>query len=173
MHNALDKQPGGRFRPLLTIPVPGVFMLAYFAGARLGRWLLGQRFALHAADPLGVVGIATFIVGAVLAGWAWTSFHRRGTTKDPRENSTALVTTGLYRFTRNPMYVGLTLAYVGLAGAGGQLLPLATLVLVLVYVNWVVIPVEEARLRTVFGQTYDGYRLRVHRWLGIRGPTSH
>jgi len=57
------------------------------------------------------------------------------------------------------MYVGLTLAYIGAAGAGGQILPLATLVLVLDYVNWIVIPVEENRLREVFGPAYDTYRL--------------
>ncbi len=172
MDTVPKEQPGGLFRPLLIVPVPLVFMLGYFVGARLGRWLLHQRFTLHGSDLIGIAGIALFVVGCLLAGWAWTTFHLKGTTKDPREDSTALVTTGPYRVTRNPMYVGLTLAYVGAAGAGGQILPIATLVLVLAYVNWVVIPVEEHRLRGVFGPAYDAYRLQVRRWLGTRKPSA-
>jgi protein-S-isoprenylcysteine O-methyltransferase Ste14 len=172
METAQAKQPGGMFRPLLILPVPFVFLIGYFVGARLGRWLLHQPFTLQAPRPIGIAGLALFVAGSLLAGWAWTTFHLKGTTKDPREDSTALVTTGPYAVTRNPMYVGLTLAYVGAAGAGGQILPLATLILVLAYVNWVVIPVEETRLRGVFGGAYDAYRLRVRRWLGTRRPAS-
>jgi hypothetical protein len=53
-----------------------------------------------------------------------------------------------------------------------QILPLATLILVLAYVNWIVIPIEENRLREVFGPAYDAYRLKVHRWLGTRNPPT-
>ena len=172
MDTVQKRQTGGLFRPLLFIPVPWVFMLGYFAGARLGRWLLGQRFTMQGSHPVGAAGMALFVAGALLAGWAWTIFHLKGTTKTPGEASTALVITGPYRVTRNPMYVGLTLAYIGAAGAGGQILPLATLILVLAYVNWIVIPIEENRLCEVFGPAYDTYRLKVHRWLGTRNPRT-
>lgn len=168
MERVQEEQPGGFFRPLLIIPVPGVFMIGYFAGARLGRWLLHQPFTMQSSRPIGMAGVALLVAGALLAGWAWTIFHLKGTTKTPGEASTALVTTGPYKVTRNPMYVGLTLAYIGLAGSGGQILPLATLIPVLAYVNWIVIPVEENRLREVFGPAYDTYRMKVRRWLGNR-----
>jgi protein-S-isoprenylcysteine O-methyltransferase Ste14 len=171
MDTMQGRQAGGWFRPLLFIPVPCVFMLGYFAGARLGRWLLGQRYTLEGSHPIGMAGMALFGAGTLLAGWAWTIFHRKGTTKTPGEASTVLVITGPYRVTRNPMYVGLTLAYIGAAGAGGQILPLATLILVLAYVNWIVIPLEEGRLREVFGPAYDTYTLKVRRWLGTRNPS--
>jgi len=63
------------------------------------------------------------------------------------------------------MYVGLTLAYIGEGRMQKQILPLATLLFVLAYVNWTVIPIEEKRLREVFGPAYDTYRLKVRRWL--------
>ena len=171
MVEATEDHAGGVFRPLLNVPVPLVFMLGYFVGARLGRLLLNQRWTLQGSRTIGIAGMALFAAGALLAGWAWSIFNSKGTTKDPREASIALVTTGPYRVTRNPMYVGLTLAYIGLAAIGGQILPLATLILVLAYVNWVVIPVEENRLREVFGPAYDSYRIMVRRWLGTRNPS--
>ena len=150
------------FRALLALPVPWVFVLGYLVGAGL-EWLLPPR---NAWMPLvGTAGIALFVIGALIAGWGWMIFHRKGTTRVPGEASTTLVTNGPYRVTRNPMYVGLTIAYIGEAGIQRQILPLATLVLVLAYVNWVVIPVEEKRLREVFGPAYDAYRAKVRRWL--------
>lgn len=63
------------------------------------------------------------------------------------------------------MYVGLTLAYVGEAGILRQAWPLVLLPLVVAYVNWIVIPLEEARLTDVFRAEYDQYRARVRRWV--------
>ena len=63
------------------------------------------------------------------------------------------------------MYVGLTLAYLGEAGLLRQFWPIVVLPLVVAYVNWVVIPVEEAKLSEVFGAEYDRYRARVRRWV--------
>jgi len=63
------------------------------------------------------------------------------------------------------MYVGLTLAYLGEAGMLTQIWPLLFLPLVLVYLNAVVIPLEERKLAEVFGPSYDDYRHRVRRWI--------
>jgi protein-S-isoprenylcysteine O-methyltransferase Ste14 len=63
------------------------------------------------------------------------------------------------------MYVGLTLAYLGEAGLLRQAWPIATLPLVLSYVNWIVIPVEEAKLTQVFGNQYLQYKAIIRRWL--------
>jgi protein-S-isoprenylcysteine O-methyltransferase Ste14 len=63
------------------------------------------------------------------------------------------------------MYVGLILAYVGEAGILGQIWPVILLPLVIAYVNWIVIPLEESKLREVFSEEYDRYRKRVRRWL--------
>jgi protein-S-isoprenylcysteine O-methyltransferase Ste14 len=63
------------------------------------------------------------------------------------------------------MYVGLVLAYLGEAGILGQVWPMFLLPLTVAYMNWVVIPVEEGKLKEVFGEAYERYRARVRRWM--------
>jgi protein-S-isoprenylcysteine O-methyltransferase Ste14 len=139
-----------------------VFVLAYLAGLGLDlavRW----RFATDTALP-DIAGAVLFAAGALLAGWAWSIFNRARTTRVPGELSTTLVVRGPYRFTRNPMYVGLAAAYLGEAGMLKQVWPIILLPLVLAYLNRIVIPIEEDRLRQVFGTSYEEYRSRVGRW---------
>ena len=70
-------------------------------------------------------------------------FKKRSTTTIPFETPTSLVTSGPYRFTRNPMYVGLSLIYLGVAGTRADVWPVIVLPVLLAYVNFVVIPVED------------------------------
>jgi protein-S-isoprenylcysteine O-methyltransferase Ste14 len=72
---------------------------------------------------------------------------------------------GPYRVSRNPMYVGLAIAYLGEAGILNQVWPIILLPFTLAYVNWIVIPLEEARLQEVFQDEYECYRKRVRRWM--------
>lgn len=158
------RSPGSLASTLLRIPVPWVFILVYLVGValeialRAGGWI---------PDRLGVtlVGAALFALGAVIAGWGWILFHRERTTRVPGEASTTLVTRGPYRYTRNPMYVGLSFAYLGEAGMLHQIVPVLLLPFVILYLNQVVIPVEEERLRGVFGSAYAQYQAEVRRWL--------
>jgi protein-S-isoprenylcysteine O-methyltransferase Ste14 len=106
-----------------------------------------------------------FGVGAVIAGWGLMLFHLARTTTTPGEASKTLVTRGPYRFTRNPMYVGLTIAYLGEMGILVEIAPLIPLLFVVAYVNWIVIPLEETKLRGVFGEVYAQYCERVGRWI--------
>jgi protein-S-isoprenylcysteine O-methyltransferase Ste14 len=152
-------------RWLLRVPVPWVFVLAYLVGAALEhsvKLIPGVAMPRAASQ---VAGIVLFAAGVVIAGWGLTIFHRVGTTTVPGQSSHRLVTWGPYRFTRNPMYVGLTLAYLGEAALQQQLWPVLLLVLVLAYVQWTVIPLEESRLREVFAEDYIAYCGRVRRWL--------
>lgn len=138
-------------------------MLAYLAGAGLERLLFAKRPVVP--DFAGAVGAALFAAGAALAGWAWALFWKARTTRVPGETSTTMVTWGPYRFTRNPMYIGLALAYLGEAGMLRQVWPVALLPLVIAYLDRVVIPVEEARLLEAFGRRYGEYQSKVRRWL--------
>jgi protein-S-isoprenylcysteine O-methyltransferase Ste14 len=152
------------FRFLLYVPVPWVFVLAYLLG-------VGLEFAFpHPAVPgaaldIKIAGAVLLAVGAIIAGWGQVLFRRARTTTVPGKTSKELVTRGPYRFSRNPMYVGLTIAYLGEAGLLVQLWPVVMLPLVLAYLNWTVIPVEEARLKEVFAEEYEQYRAKVRRWL--------
>jgi protein-S-isoprenylcysteine O-methyltransferase Ste14 len=78
---------------------------------------------------------------------------------------TALVTSGPYRFTRNPMYLGMAFLYVGFAFAFGVIWALAFLPAVIVVVDRFVIAREEPYLERNFGQAYRDYKARVRRWV--------
>lgn len=151
-------------RLLLHVPVPWVFVLGFVAGVGIDS--IWRAHAPGPTLPVSIsIGAAFFIIGAVIAGWGLLTFGRARTTTVPGKRSSSLVTWGPYRFTRNPMYVGLTLAYLGEAGLLRQAWPLAILPLVVAYVNWIVIPVEEEKLNEVFGIDYENYRRRVRRWV--------
>jgi len=153
------------FRLLLHVPVPWVFILAYLVG--VGLQILFP-FGTRSADILFVStigGVVLFLMGAALAAWSLFIFHKAHTTTTPGETSTKLVTSGPYRFSRNPMYWGLIFAYVGEAGLLAQVWPLLILPFTVAYINWIVIPVEEARLKEDFGSEYEQYCAKVHRWI--------
>lgn len=164
MARQLPEHVGGFSRALMRIPVPCVFILAYLAGVGLEALCFHSHF-FSFTPRISKIGGIVFLAGAALAAWGWLLFHRAGTTRVPGRASTTMVIWGPYRFTRNPMYLGLMVAYLGEAGILRQLWPVLLLPLVFAYLNWIVIPVEEAKLRQVFGARYEGYRTRVGRWL--------
>jgi protein-S-isoprenylcysteine O-methyltransferase Ste14 len=151
----VSKEQQGRtenpIRHLMRVPVPWVFVLTYIVG-------VGVEYAL----PLHLRNEA--LPDVCVAGGLLT-FRVARTTTVPGRASARLVTWGPYRFSRNPMYVGLIVAYLGEAGLLRQIWPVLLLPLTVAYINRIVIPVEEAKLKEVFGEEYERYRVHVHRWL--------
>jgi protein-S-isoprenylcysteine O-methyltransferase Ste14 len=148
----------------MRIPVPWVFVLAYLLGVMLEA-AFPRTGAAGSLRGFGIAGGVLLAVGTVIAMWGLVTFRRARTTTIPGRTSSTLVTWGPYRFTRNPMYVGLSVAYLGEAALLGHAWPVAVLPLVIAYLNGVVIPVEEGRLREVFPADYERYRARVRRWI--------
>jgi len=151
--------------PVMRIPVPWVFILVYLVGVAVQRV---RPIAIHSAELAWIIRVAGFVFVVVGIGFAFSAlgiFKKTKTTTVPHETPSTLVTSGPYRFTRNPMYVGLTLIYLGVAGTRLEIWPAIVLPLLLAYVNFVVIPVEERSLRGVFGDAYQEYGARVGRWL--------
>jgi protein-S-isoprenylcysteine O-methyltransferase Ste14 len=114
----------------------------------------------------GAAGVL-LVFGVSVAGWAISSFRRAGTTVDPVaiDNASSLVTTGIYAFTRNPMYVALTTLLVALAVLlSNAWLLLGPLFFVLYTTRFQIIP-EERVMQAKFGSAYDAYKARVRRWL--------
>lgn len=150
----------------LELKIPPVAVTVLFA---VLMWLLAQvtpGFELPAA--LRLLALAACVAAAVVAGLAavW-SFRRARTTVNPLSPHAAavLVTSGVYRFSRNPMYLALLLA---LAGWGLFLANAFALLLALVfipYMNRFQIGPEERALQQVFGQAFAAYRRRVRRWI--------
>jgi protein-S-isoprenylcysteine O-methyltransferase Ste14 len=145
--------------------VPWVFVLTYLVGVALERAFPLHVDAIATLPAVNIAGAVLFAVGAAIAAWGLITFRRARTTTVPGRASSQLVTWGPYRFTRNPMYVGLSLAYLGEAGILRQTWPALLLPLTIGYVNWIVIPLEESKLKEVFGETYDRYRATVRRWI--------
>jgi protein-S-isoprenylcysteine O-methyltransferase Ste14 len=142
-----------------------VFILVYLAGVTLQQFL---PIVIPSPDLAGIIRVAGFVfigVGIAVAFSALGIFRKTKTTTVPHETPSTLVTSGPYRFTRNPMYVGLTLIYLGVAGTRLEIWPAIGLPLLLAYINFLVIPVEEKNLRGVFGEDYQKYGERVGRWL--------
>lgn len=159
----LETKPGKLAGLLLRVPVPWMFVLAYLIGAGLESvFPLGKSAEFPFLTP---VGILVFALGAALAAWGWFIFRSKGTTTVPGRTSSTFVTWGPYQFTRNPMYVGLSIAYIGEAMIQHQAIPVILLPLVIAHVNYFVIPLEESRLRSAFGGEYERYTERVRRWV--------
>ena len=149
---------GVRFPPPLVFL--GLLLLGLAAERLTGRlsFGLGRTVALAAGAALVVAGLALILAAA-------GRFRRAGTRPEPWQPSTALVAAGVYRFTRNPMYLGMALVHAGLAFAFDGPLALAALPLALLVIDAQVIAREERYLEAKFGEAYRAYRQRVRRWL--------
>jgi protein-S-isoprenylcysteine O-methyltransferase Ste14 len=151
--------------PLLLVPVPWVFVLGYLAGLALQRLVGAVQPAPALRTALWFAGLGLVVPGAALALWSLSIFRRARTTTVPLEAPSTVVTRGPYRLSRNPMYVSLTLIYLGECAIFAQLWPLVMLLPTLLYVNGVVVPFEEAQLTAAFGERYRDYCATVRRWL--------
>jgi protein-S-isoprenylcysteine O-methyltransferase Ste14 len=140
----------------------------------LGALALGCLLSL--AIPIGpglgrpntlalMVGLAFVLLGVALAVLSVRSFHVARTSVVPGEPSTALVVTGPYALTRNPIYVGFVLAYFGLAIVLTSLWVLLLLIPELAILQRGVVEREELYLERQFGDAYRRYQARVPRWL--------
>jgi len=142
---------------------PIVWVLAVLAGLAL-NWLMPLPF-IAAAVPAAWLGALVFAVALALFVWAIVTMTRAGTNVPSKLPTTTIVDTGPYRFTRNPIYVGMMLGLIGLAIAFNSLWLLLMLVPFALVIRYAVVAREEAYLERKFGDVYRGYRTRVRRWL--------
>jgi protein-S-isoprenylcysteine O-methyltransferase Ste14 len=137
----------------------------FLAGVALDYlWPLDMLRELPAAARY-VAAAALFLIGSAFAVPAFFGFRAAGTNVPTWLPTTALVTGGPYRFSRNPIYVGLSLAYVSLALALAAAWSLVLLAPLLVVMRYGVIAREEAYLARKFGAAYASYKASVRRWL--------
>jgi protein-S-isoprenylcysteine O-methyltransferase Ste14 len=143
--------------------IPPVYLVvALLVMAALHFFFPVARFV---EPPYSYLGVIPLVGGIVMAATASSAFRRASTPVLPFERSTALVTTGLYRVTRNPMYLGMLLILAGVALVSGSL---STLLPIPVFA-WAIqrnfIVGEERFLEEIFGARYLNYKRQVRRWL--------
>lgn len=147
--------------PGVRIPPPLIFIAMFLVG-----WLGQSRLPL----PFLPAPVSLALGAILLAGWlllvamSIPTMIRRGGTLNTSGQSSAVVTSGIYRVTRNPMYLSLVLLYLGVACLTRMAWPLPFLLIALVYTQ-VVILREERYLERAFGAAYTAYKARVRRWL--------
>jgi protein-S-isoprenylcysteine O-methyltransferase Ste14 len=145
--------------PLAYIAALGAgFTLQHFVPVHLAHTATGAD-ALEVAGALLAAASLAFVVGG------FVSLRRAGTSPRPDRPTTALAVGGVYRFTRNPLYLSLTLLHAGVSLFANALWPLLFLLPAVLVICYVVIAREERYLAGKFGAEYEAYRRSVRRWL--------
>lgn len=115
--------------------------------------------------PWRLLGGIPLVIGAVLAIAADNAFKRVGTAVQPLGKTTTLVTTGMFRISRHPMYLGFVLFLLGAAMMLGSLMPLTVAALFAVLIEVVFVRFEERKMEDQFGEAWREYKRKVRRWL--------
>jgi protein-S-isoprenylcysteine O-methyltransferase Ste14 len=147
----------------VVIRPPIAWALAVLIGLAL-HWLMPLPFVPPAVSA-GWTGGAVFALALALFAWAIVTMTRAGSNVPTNRPTTAIVDTGPYRFTRNPIYLAMFGGLVGLAIAFDSLWLLAALVIFALVIRTGVVAREEAYLDRKFGDVYRRYCSRVRRWL--------
>jgi protein-S-isoprenylcysteine O-methyltransferase Ste14 len=142
---------------------PIAWALAVLAGLAL-NWLMPLPF-LPSVVSAGWLGAIIFALALALVAWAIFTMTRAGSNVPTNLPTTTIVETGPYRFTRNPIYLGMVLGLIGLTIAFNGAWLLMTLVPFALVIHYGVIIREEAYLERKFGDVYRRYRARVRRWV--------
>jgi protein-S-isoprenylcysteine O-methyltransferase Ste14 len=147
-----------------VIAPPPVLFGVVFGAAMLLHWIHSLAIPLL---PLGLEwpGNALMWASAIIALWATFFMGKAGTTVNPLRPTTSLVTSGPYRFSRNPLSVSLVVLYLGLSLRIDTLWPILLLLPLLFVFHFGVIQREERYLEKKFGDTYRNYCSAVRRWV--------
>jgi protein-S-isoprenylcysteine O-methyltransferase Ste14 len=152
--------------PNVRIPPPLLFALPLLTG------FIVQRFVptpiVNGVEPtriLRLVGMAEIAIALGLFAWAVSTFVRLKTPVIPMRRARALVDEGPFKLTRNPMYLGFTVLYLGIAFVANAFWPLVFLPEAIALTYLFAIRLEEAYLTREFGDAYREYCARVRRWI--------
>ena len=150
----------------LDAKVPPVLLMALTA---VGMWATDRVLPWPKSMPEWRIAVAAALVvlGATVALAGVKAFRRHRTTVNPTRptRSTSLVDTGIYAWTRNPMYLGLALALAGWAANLESVWAIPGVPIFMAYMSRFQIQPEERALRAAFGEQFEDYARRVRRWL--------
>jgi protein-S-isoprenylcysteine O-methyltransferase Ste14 len=148
-----------------VIALPPLIVLGFLAAATVLEAIVPLRVVAAHSFPRYLAGAALVACGFVMIVMGTRRFQAAGTNIPPTMPTTALVVDGIYRRTRNPLYLGLTLFYLGLGVAAGSQWTIGLVVPLLWVINVGVVKREERYLERKFGDAYRAYKARVRRWI--------
>jgi len=142
---------------------PPVYLFLSIAIMVLVHFLLPGTKIL--AFPWNLLGLISLTLGIVLNLVADRSFKNHETTVKPVEESTALITTGAFRLSRHPMYLGFVLVLFGIGLLMGSLMPYVVVLVFAIFMDMIFIRFEEKKLEQTFGEAWLEYKKKVRRWV--------
>ena len=146
----------------VRVPPPLIFLFFLGGGVWLDSpWIDGELASLSAM----VAGGCLLAAGLALIIVAGIGHFAVGSHVEPWKPTSAIVSSGIYAFTRNPMYLGMAIGQVGVATAAASLAGGVAVLLSAAVVQWYVIGREERYLEAKFGEAYLAYKRRVRRWI--------
>ncbi len=150
-------------RPSILVIIPPPIWALMFV---LIAWQGGKAMGLEPIFRTSLAGWSVAALGLVIAGAGRLKFAQEKTEILPASaKNSALVTTGLFSFTRNPMYLGWLIVMIGLALVIGAAPAYAAALVFFLFVNFISIPYEEEKMERQFGDDYHAYKKRVRRWI--------
>jgi protein-S-isoprenylcysteine O-methyltransferase Ste14 len=152
--------------PNVRIPPPLLFALPLLTGFIVQHYV--PTHLVNGVEPtriIRLVGVAEIAIALGLFAWAISTFRRLQTPVIPIRRARALAEEGPFKLTRNPMYLGFTVLYLGIALVANAFWPLVFLPEAIALTYLFAIRLEEAYLTREFGDAYREYCSRVRRWL--------
>lgn len=156
----VKEQDHPNISPMVHPPIVALMfiVIAYFLGHFIPLPFVAPMFLRN-------IGLTLTFVGFLLGIGAFIEFRKARTTLDPHGTAKQLVTSGIYRFTRNPIYLGFLLMVIGLPLNSGVYWGIIMAPFYMMTMTRLVIDREEVYLERKFGKTYASYKSRVRRWL--------
>lgn len=149
--------------PSLVVRIPTPIWLIVLVAA---AWFASERLELPALVQQRPIGIVVLVAGFICTAWAFFTFRRHGAEILPSSTEhPTFVTSGPFRWSRNPMYLGSIGMALGAALIAGTWLMWLVPIVLFVLQNFVIIPFEERSMKHTFGEQYDAYCARVRRWI--------
>ncbi len=146
----------------VRVPPPFIFLGLLVAGLWYDSpWFRGELASIEAT----IVGAVVAVFGIVLIVTGARGHKSAGSNVEPWKPTTAIISTGIYGYSRNPIYLGMALTHGGIAIAGGSLAAGITLALCILIIRTYVIAREERYLTAKFGESYTAYKKQVRRWI--------
>ena len=151
-----------KWSPMQKLIPPFLFLLCLIT-----MFFLDRFYPMHnwLASPYNFIGIASLLIGMLMVVSIGKRFRKVKTQIHTFKKPKKLVTDGLFQYSRNPIYLGFTIALLGVAFLFGSLTTLIPVLFFFLVANFWYIPFEEKNMQMVFGQSYSFYCRKVRRWL--------